>query len=323
MSSIFTRTIPILVLFLLLTLPATAEVLPGRITVYSSPSGALACIDGGNCDFTTTTFTVTGNSLHTVTVREKGYRTWTENVYVTSDQTSRVDAYLDLDPDATGIRVGIRPGGATVCMDNMDCRANVGANSTSGTTFFRGVSPGYHTISVEAPADYEDTTRLVQVEQGRVSEVNIELVAFFAPVTATLTTAAARATGSIRVYIDRTGSTVCLDNTDCYVNVGGSPGPGTGTVVFSDVTANEVHIITIAADGYRPVSTGITVGKDQVATADVSLQPLGSSSTTETTSTPSPRQTVPPTMPTARSGLDPVVVIGALGLCALLLLSRK
>lgn len=322
MSEIYPRTILAVVLFLLLALPAAAEVPAGRITVYSTPSGALACIDGGTCDFTTTTFTVTGNSLHTVTVREKGYRPWSENVYVTADQTSRVDAYLDLDPDATGIKVSIRPGGATVCMDNMDCRANVGANTTSGTTLFRGVSPGYHTISVEAPPDYEDTTRLVQVEQGKVTDVTIELVAFIAPVTVTSAPAAARATGSIRVYVDRTGSTVCLDNTDCYVKVGGSPGPGTGTVVFSDVTAGEVHIITIAADGYRPVSTGITVGKDQVATADVSLQPLGSG-TTEMTTVASRQQTVPPTMPTARSPTGPLVIIAALGLAGLLFFSRK
>jgi hypothetical protein len=306
---------------LLIAIPALADVPPGRVTVYSSPSGALACIDSGTCDFATATFSVAGNSWHTVTVRETGYREWTQNIYVTADQTSRIDAYLDLDPDATGIQVSIRPGGAIVCLDNMDCRANVGANSTSGTALFRGVSPGYHTISVEAPVDYEDTTRLVQVELGKVTEENIELTAFIAPAQATTAPAADRATGSIRVYVDRTGSTVCLDNTDCYVNVGGSPGPGTGTVVFSDVTANEVHIVTIAADGYRPVSTGITVGKDQVATADVALQPLGSA-TAVTTTVPATQPTVPPTMPTPRSGLDPVVAAGALALCGLLFLSR-
>lgn len=322
MSAFQTRTALILVLLTFISIPVLADVPPGRITVYSSPSGAYACIDSGTCDFTTATFSVTGNSWHTVTVREKGYRTWTENVYVTADQTSRVDAYLDLDPDATGIRVDIKPGGSTICLDNMDCRANVGANNVSGTTVFRGVSPGYHTISVEAPVDYVDTTRLVQVELGKMTGLSIELSAFIAPVSATPTAPAERATGSIRVYVDRTGSTICLDNVNCYVNVGGSPGPGTGTVVFSDVTANEVHIITIAADGYRPVSTGITVGKDQVATADVALQPLGSY-TTATTEVPASTQTVPLVVPTTKSSPDPALIIGALALCGMLLLSRK
>ena len=116
------------------------------------------------------------------------------------------------------------PGGGVICFDNSDCRANVGANSTPGSTLFTGVSEGYHTVSVEAPADYQDTTRLVKVEYGKITEVDIGLDMFIAP--ATTTPAAPRATGSIRVYVDRTGSTVCINNGDCYVNVGGSPGQG-------------------------------------------------------------------------------------------------
>jgi len=231
-----------------------------------------------------------------------------------------VEAYLDRDPNATAVRVTIRPGGGIVCLDNSDCRANVGANSTSGSTLFTGVSEGYHTVSVEAPVDYEDTTRLVKVENGKITEVDISMNMFIAP--ATTTPAAPRATGSIRVYVDRTGSTVCINNGDCYVNVGGSPGPGTGTVVFSEVPANEVQIITIAADGYMPVSTAITVGKDQIATADVSLRPVGGA-TTVTTLTQVQQSAVPPTMPTARSGLDVVPVIGALALCSAVFLFRK
>jgi hypothetical protein len=320
MSIIHTRTALFLVLFLFLAVPSLADVPAGRIAVYSTPSGATACIDTGNCDTTGATFTVAGNAWYTVTISEKGYRQWTDRVYVTSDQTSRVDAYLDLDPGATGIQVTIVPGGGIVCLDNSDCRANVGANSTSGKTLFTGVSPGYHTISVEAPVDFEDTTKLVKVELGKISEVQIEMSQFIAP--ATTTPAQERATGSIRVYVDRTGSTVCINNGDCYVNVGGSPGPGTGTAVFSDVTANEAHIITIAADGYRPVSTAITVGKDQIATADVSLQPIDGGTTVPTT-IPSTQQTVPPTMPTARSAGGIPSVIGALVIFGAIILVRE
>jgi hypothetical protein len=320
MSIMHTRTALFLVLLILLAVPVLAAVPPGRISVFSSPSGAMACLDSGSCDITSTTFTVEGNTWHKVTVTAKGYQPWSQNVYVTSDQTSMVEAYLDRDPNTTAVRITITPGGGIICLDNSDCRANVGANSTSGSTLFTGVSEGYHTVSVEAPVDYEDTTRLVKVELGKITEVDIVLTMFIAP--ATTTPAAPRATGSIRVYVDRTGSTVCINNGDCYVNVGGSPGPGTGTVVFSDVTAGEVQIITIAADGYMPVSTAITVGKDQIATADVSLRPVGGA-TTVTTLTTVPQSTLPPTMPTARSGLDVVPVLGALTLCSAVFLFRK
>lgn len=315
-----TRTALFLVLLILLAVPVLAAVPPGRISVFSSPSGAMACLDSGNCDTTSATFTVKGNAWHKVTVTAKGYQAWTQDVYVTSDQTSMVEAYLDRDPNATAVKVTITPGGGIICLDNSDCRANVGANSTSGSTLFTGVSEGYHTVSVEAPVDYEDTTRLVKVELGKVTEVDIVMNAFFVPVATT--PAAQRATGTIRVYVDRTGSTVCINNGDCYVNVGGSPGPGTGTVVFNDVTAGEVHIITIAADGYMPVSTAITVGKDQIATADVSLRPAGGV-TTVTTLTPVQPSTVPPTMPTARSAPALVPVLGALALCGAVFLFRK
>jgi hypothetical protein len=320
MSIMHTRSALFLVLLILLAIPVLAAVPPGRISVFSSPSGAMACLESGSCDITSATFTVEGNAWHKVTVTAKGYRPWSQNVYVTSDQTSMVEAYLDRDPNATAVKVTITPGGGIICLDNSDCRANVGANSTSGSTLFTGVSEGYHTVSVEAPVDYEDTTRLVKVESGKITEVDIALTMFIAP--ATTTPAAPRATGSIRVYVDRTGSTVCINNGDCYVNVGGSPGPGTGTVVFSDVTAGEVQIITIAAEGFMPVSTAITVGKDQIATADVSLRPV-SGVTTVTTLPAVQQSTVPPTMPTARSGLDIVPVFGALILCSAFFLFRK
>jgi hypothetical protein len=200
----------------------------------------------------------------------------------------------------------------------MDCRVNAGSGGSTASVQFTGVSPGYHTISVESPADYEDTTKLVQVTLGKITEVNIELYPFIIPTTAPVTSPA---TGSIRVYVDRTGSTICIDNGDCYVNVGGTPGPGTGTAVFSEVTAGKAHIITIAVDGYRPVSTAVIVGQDQIATVDVSLLPLGAD-TTAPTLTQAPRLTETPAMPT-RAGLDAVPVLGALVLCSAVLLLGK
>jgi hypothetical protein len=315
-----TKTVFLLVLFLLLAVPAMAVVLPGRITVYSTPTGALACIDNKTCDITGATFSVEGNAWHSVRITEKGYREWTENVYVTSDQTSMITAYLDLDPNTTAIQVNVISGSGTVCLDNSNCRANVGSNIGTKSTLFTGVNPGYHTISVEAAADYEDTSELVEVTLGKITTVTIELSSFIIP--ATPTSPATRATGSIRVYVDRTGSTICIDNGDCYINVGGTPGPGTGTAIFNEVTADKAHIITVAVDGYKPVSTPVLVGQDQVATVDVSLQLLGAE-TTVPTLTPTQVPTAPPTMPTGTAGLDAIPVLGALALCGAVFLLRK
>lgn len=314
-----TKTALLLVL-LFLIVPALAEVPNGRLIVYSMPTGALACIDNKTCDITGATFSVGGNAWHSVVVTEKGYHKWAENIYVTSDQTSMITAYLDLDRNATGIQVNIIAGSGTICLDNSDCRLNVGSPGSTKSTLYTGVSPGFHTISVEAAATYADTSELVEVSLGKITTVDLELYPFLIPITPT--PIPMRETGSIRVYVDRTGSTICLNNVDCYINVGGSPGPGTGTAVFDDVTANETQIITVSADGYMPVSTKITVGKDQVATADVSLQAIDGL-TTVPTPVPTAVPTVLSPVPTARSGLGVLPVLGALALCGLVLLSRK
>jgi hypothetical protein len=316
-----TKTILFLVFLFLVAVPSLAAVPPGRITVSSIPVGALACIDNATCDTTSATFTAEGNAWHTVVVTEKGYLAWTENVYVTSDQTALVSAYLDLDHSATAVQVVMRQGSGTVCLDNSDCRANVGTAGGNRSTLFTGVSPGYHTVSVEGSADYSDTTQLVQVSLGKTTEVNIDLSPFITP-----TPQASPSTGTVRVYVDRTGSTICIDNVDCFVNVGGSSGPGTGTAVFNEVSTDKAHIITVAADGYRPVSTPITVSKDMITTVDVTLQPVNWPTTAPpiaTTSGAPQQSTAPPAMPTARSGMSVLPVVGALALCLVVFLFRK
>jgi hypothetical protein len=328
------KTLLVIAVILLLALPAAAAVSPGRITVYSTPSGANACIDNKNCDITPATFAVEGNAWHMIVVSEKGYRDWIETIYVSSDLTSTVNAYLDLDPAATAIRVNVTPGGGIVCLDNTQCRANVGTINSTGSTLYTGVSPGYHTISVESPAGYLDTSKLVQVTLGKITAVNITLDAFIAP--ATTTKAPPVATGMVRVYVDRKGSTICIDNANCVYNVGGKPGPGTGTWVFDSVTANRTHIVTVAADGYEPFSATVAVSKDAIEQVDVSLQPItGVITVTATTSPPVTTvlqttipplttTTVPPTMPLpTQSGLDAVPLLGALALCGLALRIKR
>jgi hypothetical protein len=317
-----TKTILFVVFLFLLAVPTLAAVPPGRIMVSSTPTGALACIDNATCDTTSTTFTAEGNAWHTVVVTEKGYLAWAEKVFVTSDQTATVSAYLDLDHNATAIRVTLGQGSGKVCLDNGDCRANVGTAGGNSSTFFTGVSPGYHTVSVEGSVDYGDATELVQVTLGKTTDVYIALNPFVTPTTPQ----ASSSTGTVRVYVDRTGSTICIDNVDCFINVGGSSGPGTGTAVFNDVNTDKAHIITVAADGYRSVSTPVTVSKDMITTVDVTLQSVNGPTiipplTTTFSATQQP--TVPPTMPTARSGLSVLPVLGALALCWAVFLFRN
>jgi hypothetical protein len=335
MATLIMKTALLLITLFILALPATAAVPPGRIVVYSSPAGAQACIDNTHCDITPATFPVEGNAYHMIVVTETGYRDWIETIYVTSDQASTVTAYLDLDPALTTIQVNVTPGGGTICLDNSQCRESVGTVNSTASTVFTGVSEGYHTISVDSPPGYADTMKLVQVKLGKTTLVNITLEAIIT--TPTTAPAPVPSTGMIRVYVDRTGSTICLDNAHCVYNVGGSPGPGTGTTIFNDVTVNETHIVTVAADGYEPFSAKVSVDKNLITKVDVTLHPITSVTTVPTTTSP-PETTVKETtivvtmIPTTtttilpiqtRSGLDAVPALGALALCSMVFFFRK
>jgi hypothetical protein len=325
----YTKTLLILALIFLLAAPAIAAVTPGRITVYSTPSGANVCIDNDDCDITPATFSVEGNAWHMIVVTEKGYRDWTETVYVTSAMTSTASAFLDQDPDATGILVSVTPGSGKICLDNNVCRDNVGLISGNGSTLFTGVSAGYHTISVESPAGYEDTMKLVEVKLGKITSIGITLdtVVTTPPTSRT----PIPATGMVRVYVDMTGSTICIDNARCQYNVGGDSTSGTGTMVFDYVTANELHTITVAADGYEPFSTSVAVERDLIASVDVKLRPKGGVAPVKTTTaipvstatTPVITATPPPTMPTARSDPGAAPVLGVLVLFGAVALFRN
>jgi hypothetical protein len=324
MSFRHAKIILLITLLLLLAVPALAVVTPGRITVYSTPSGANACVDNTNCDFTTATFTASGNAWHTVVVTAAGYQQWSDAVYVTSDQTSVVNAILEVNSAVTGVQVYVTPGSGTICIDNSQCRMNVGSIDTTGSTQFTGVTEGYHTITVDSTDGYNDYSKQVYVTMGKFTTIHIDLDSYSTPVT-TVTTILP-AFGTVRVYVDRLGSTVCLDNADCRDYVGGSPGTGTGTTLFEGVSANTRHTITVAADGYWPYSREILVTKDLVNTVDVSLQPFATVTTPPTTLTTTASPTSVPTLPTplpTQAGLDAVPLLGAFALCGAAVVFRN
>jgi|WetSurMetagenome_2_1015567.scaffolds.fasta_scaffold00630_17 hypothetical protein len=316
-----------ILLILILVAPAPALVPPGRITVYSTPSGANACVDTTDCDYTSATFTASGNAWHTVVVTQPGFLQWSEQVYVVSDQTAVVNAVLETNPSTTGVQVYVYPGSGTVCIDNSQCRVNVGSISSTSSTQFAGVSAGYHTISVDSTDSYADYSTQVYVTMGRFTTVNINLVPLGA--TATPVTPVPPAMGTVRVYVDHLGSTVCIDNRNCRDNVGGEPGPGTGTTLFESVTADSLHTVTVLLDGYLPYSSQIVVTKDLVNTVDVTLQPLAASTTqpvpTETATPPpaTPVYTPPTPIPPTKAGPAAVPLLGALAVCGAVLLCRK
>jgi len=320
------KPVLLILLLVLLVMPVPALVAPGRITVYSTPSNANVCVDNTNCDSTTATFTVDGNAWHTVVITQPGYQQWSEAVYVTSAQTSVVNAVLETNPVVTGVQVFVNPGGGTVCIDNTQCRLNVGSPGSTSSSQFTGMDPGYHTLTVEDTPGYEDYSAQVFVTMGKVTTTTVDLVP--AGVTVTPTPQVQIPMGAVRVYVDHLGSTICIDNRNCLEEVGGLAGPGTATTLFGSVTADSLHTVTVVADGYLPYSSQILVAKDQVTTVDVKLQPLQASTTsptatvTETPVPPTPTFTPPTPIPPTKGSLVAVPLLGAIAIAVTVLLIR-
>ncbi len=311
--------IVIFITLLFLLVVQVQGIAPGRIVVYSTPTGAVACIDTVNCDTTNAFFTVSGNTWHSVVVTNKGYLQYSDSIFVVSDHTSVVSADLQLNPAITVLQVDVSPGSGTVCLDGNQCHQNVGVFGSSGTTQFTGVSPGYHMITVWGPASYQDYYTTVYVDLAKSTYVTVNLKPLYTPATIVtpVVTPITTETGTVRVYVDHTGSTICIDNTDCRMNVGGAAGTGTGTMLFTNVTTNTLHPISVTAAGYKPYSSLVTVRQDMINTVDVSLQPL-----TVATTVPA-RITAEPTLMPTKSGLNTGLVLGALVLCGAIFLFRK
>ena len=225
--------------------PGQEGVPPGRITVFSTPSFAYVCIDSVQCDTTPANFEVSGNAWHTVNVTQSGYLEWFDTIYVLTDQTSLVTADMQADAGITGIQVFVKPGSGTICLDNSLCHYDVGSASGTGSTQFMGLNEGYHTITVNQTEGYQPYSTMPYVTKRGFTTIHINLYPVSIPIdpktnqpyvtvggfvtipvaTDQVTAKPSPPTGAIRVYVNRAGSTVCMDNGDCRANVGGPAGP--------------------------------------------------------------------------------------------------
>jgi hypothetical protein len=317
--------------------PTVPGLTPGRITVWSDPSFAVACIDNDQCDTTPANFGVSGNAWHTVNVTGSGYQPWSDWIYVLTDQTSLVNATLRPDNGITGIQVYTRPGGGTVCLDGSVCHTRIGSAGGTGVTEFTGLGEGYHFISVNATEGYLPySTRAYVTRRGFVmlyitldpiparidpnTSLPVVTTGGFATIPRQpdlIPATSAPPTGAVRVSVNQAGSTICIDNRDCREHVGGAAGPGRGTTVFTDVIAGIPHTINVTAEGYRLSSNQVTVGAGKVSTLNISLMPVtGTESTVAVATTdPEPRA--------SSAGLDLVPVVGALALCTVVFYARR
>jgi hypothetical protein len=140
----------------------------GSLAVFTSPSGATIFIDGLDQDeLTNATITGLEEGSHRVEVEKEGYLNPAEaTVQVTRGETAEVGFVLQ--PRSGSISIASEPSGATVLLDGI---LQQGSTPCTLTT----VSAGEHQLTIRKNG-YADETRDVEVEEGALLEVIVELV---------------------------------------------------------------------------------------------------------------------------------------------------
>jgi len=299
------KPVLLIVVLLLSVLQVQAIVPLGRLTVLSDPPNANVCVDAVRCDSTAATFILEGNTWHTINVTAPGYSPWSDLVYVPAGQGTAVTAELQLNPNTTGLRIFVRPGGGNVCLDHVQCQINAGTPGSTGFVEFTGIPPGFHTVTVDTTDGYQDYSTQAHVTMGDITNLVIELTPEAIP------------TGTIRVYVNPPGSTVCIDGGDCRVNVGGSGGTGTGFTDFTGVTVNIPHTISATEDLLAPATRQVMVSPDRLTTVTIVLEPIP---------VPTPEPTPLPVTMVPKPTQSPsgwASLLGALAICGLVILPGK
>ena len=213
----------------------------GSVSVSSVPAGASVWLDGKSTGYKTpVTLTGIPAGSHTVRCSMTGYIDESEEVTVTSGQTTSLMVTLKSQGPLTGtISVSSTPTGARIYLDGTDTGYN-----TPRT--FSGVPVGTHAVRCSM-AGYTDASQSVTVTAGRTSAVKVYL------------TRQGPVTGSVSVSSVPAGASVWLDGKD--------------TGFFTPVTISTIpggsHTIRCSMTGYTDASRVVTVTAAQ--TTDVVL----------------------------------------------------
>lgn len=217
------------------------DVQTGYIRVTSSPSGAVARLDGGDTLTTPGTFSNVPAGRHTIEVSRSGYYPYSTSIIVNAGGTSGVNAALSPQQTTGSLRVTSSPSGAEVFVDEI----------------YRGYSPltvgalgsGSHTVRLHF-SGYQDYSTRASVSSGSESFVSASLIPVLQP-----------STGDILVSSVPDGASIFLDGNYRGITLKGNdfdiPGVAPG-----------IHTVALQKDGYQDYST--TVGVSAGGTSTVS-----------------------------------------------------
>ncbi|MDD1715410.1 MAG: PEGA domain-containing protein [Methanolinea sp.] len=229
------------------------DVQTGYIHVTSSPSGAVARLDGGNTITTPGTFSNIPAGRHTIEVSKSGYYPYSTSITVSAGGTSSVNAALSPQQTTGSLRVASSPSGAEVFVDEI----------------YRGYSPlsigalssGSHTVRLHL-SGYQDYSMRASVSSGSETVVSASLVPVLQP-----------STGNILVSSVPDGASIYLDGNYRGITLKGNafdiPGVTPG-----------IHTVALQKDGYQDYSTTVGTSAGGTSTVSAVLNPGSTPATT-------------------------------------------
>jgi hypothetical protein len=234
--------------------PTTSPpVLPGSISVESSPSGADIYLDGSYRGHAPLTITSLWPGDYTVSAEMSGYRTYTTTTSVSADTRSSV--YCSLTPVSTAgaLYVLSVPSDAQVTLD--------GLYKGRTPVTISNVAAGTHILQLDA-SGYYDWKSSVEVPEGGTRTVS-----------ATLNPMPSGTTGWVYVSSSPGGASVTLDG-----NAVGQT-PASGSLKLNPVAAG-VHTVALQRSGYKPYTTTTSVSPNTVSEVSAVLVPESTPSST-------------------------------------------
>ena len=222
----------------------------GILQVTSSPGGADIYVDGFYSGYTSATIGNIAAGPHYVQLRLAGYQEWAGTINVPENGVATISEQLTVPPvQTTGdLVIASEPPGASVSLDGV-----YKGNTQSGDLLdLTGILPGTYTLLIQL-ANYQDFTSSVEVQAGRVTRVNAELVAATYP----------SRSGTLLITSDPQGANIFLDNACIGITPLTIPSVEAGT-----------HSLVLRLPGYSDYASSLSVAPGQAVQVHGALSPV-------------------------------------------------
>jgi hypothetical protein len=237
-----------------INLMAVVTPMYGKISVTSSPSGAMIYLDGISKGTTPVTLTAVTPGTHTVDLKITGYQDYQAMVPVTAGQIATLSATLTPIPTSGGLSITSIPSGAMILVDGIQ---------TGLTPMAVELLAGTHSVKLQK-AGYVEYTGTFVVAAGKVAPVTVQLVALQQTTpTITMTTVkqtAATGGGTLTIQSVPTNAVIILDGV----------GQGTTPKSIQNLKAGP-HTVMLSYPGYSDWTGTVTISEGKTMPITITL----------------------------------------------------